>query len=102
MQLDTLVVEVWVSSSPHNISFEEALPHSDAIVVGGGGKNTLNMLRMWRAQEIDKILEKALQRGIILSGGSAGSRCWFDQGVSDSRPERLSVMEGLGGSFTTA
>lgn len=94
LQLDTLVMKVWVSSSPHNISFEEALLHSDAIVVGGG--NTLNMLGIWRAQGIDKILEKALKRGIILSGGSAGSLCWFDHGVSDSRPERLSVVDGLG------
>ena len=92
--LDTVVLNVWVSSSPENKSFEEILLNVDAIVVGGG--NTLNMMGIWKAQEIDKILEKALDKGIVLSGGSAGSICWFASGISDSRPEKLSVVEGLG------
>jgi len=75
LQLDTIILKVWVSSSEKNQSFEEILLNSDAIVVGGG--NTLNMLGIWKAQGIDNILEKALKNGIILSGGSAGSICWF-------------------------
>lgn len=65
----------------------------DAIVVGGG--NTLNMMGIWKAQGIDKILHEASERGIILSGGSAGSICWFQNGISDSRPVHLSVVDGL-------
>lgn len=94
LQLDTLILKVWVSSSEKNQSFEEILLSSDAIVVGGG--NTLNMLGIWKAQGIDTILEKALKNGIILSGGSAGSICWFQNGISDSRPVNLSVVKGLG------
>lgn len=94
LKIDTLVLKVWVSSSEKNQSFEEILLHSDAIVVGGG--NTLNMLGIWKAQGIDKILRKALKRGIILAGGSAGSICWFQEGVSDSRPVSLSMVKGLG------
>ncbi len=92
--LDTIILKVWVSSSEKNQSFEDILLNSDAIVVGGG--NTLNMLGIWKAQGIDIILEKALKNGIILSGGSAGSICWFQNGISDSRPVNLSIVKGLG------
>ena len=67
LRIDTLVFKVWVSSSENNKSFEDILMHSDAIVVGGG--NTLNMLGIWKAQGIDHILKKALDKGIILAGG---------------------------------
>ncbi len=66
----------------------------DAIVVGGG--NTLNMMAIWKAQGIDTVLKKAYNRGIVLSGGSAGSVCWFLDGISDSRPKNLSIVQGLG------
>lgn len=66
----------------------------DAIIVGGG--NTLNMLAIWKAQEIDLALKKAYESGIILAGGSAGSLCWFNAGTTDSRPKNLSIINGLG------
>ncbi len=88
------VLKVWVSSSPENKSFEDIIMNSDAIVVGGG--NTLNMMSIWKGQGIDTIMQKAVKKGIILSGGSAGSICWFMNGISDSRPVKLSLVEGLG------
>ena len=94
LELDTLVLKVWVSASEENKTFEEQVLHSDAIVVGGG--NTLNMMGIWKAQGIDCILRGALDKGIILSGGSAGAICWFLNGISDSRPRKLSSVEGLG------
>jgi len=87
------VLKVWVSSDPKSKTFEEILYDMDAIVVGGG--NTLNMMGIWKAQGIDSILRKALDKGIILAGGSAGSICWFQNGISDSRPVKLSVVNGL-------
>lgn len=94
LQLDTIILKVWISSADRMQTFEEILLNADAIVVGGG--NTLNMLGIWKAQGIDRILEKAVKSGIILAGGSAGSICWFQSGISDSRPVDLSVVEGLG------
>ena len=94
LKMDTIVLKVWVSSLEKNQSFEDILLNSDAIVVGGG--NTLNMLGIWKAQGIDIILRKALKKGIILAGGSAGSICWFQNGISDSRPVSLSIVDGLG------
>jgi peptidase E len=66
----------------------------DAIVVSGG--NTLNMMAIWKAQGIDRILFDAWNKGIVLSGGSAGSLCWFEEGTTDSRPKELSKIECLG------
>ena len=93
LSLAPIVLRVWVSSDPTSKSFEEILLSMDAIVVGGG--NTLNMMGIWKVQGIDSILGKALEKGIILSGGSAGSICWFQNGISDSRPVNLSAVNGL-------
>ncbi|MGE5520192.1 MAG: Type 1 glutamine amidotransferase-like domain-containing protein [Candidatus Dadabacteria bacterium] len=88
------IQRMFVSSSPGQKSFEENLLGMDAIIVGGG--NTLNMIAIWKAQGVDTVLRKAYEKGIILAGGSAGSLCWFKNGLSDSRPQKLSVVECLG------
>lgn len=87
------IMRVWIDSSAEQ-TFEEQIAEADAIVVGGG--NTLNMLGIWQAQGIDRMLMEAMQRGAIIAGGSAGSIAWFDAGISDSRPAGLSIVEGLG------
>lgn len=94
LSVEPSVQRVWISSYNQEKSFEEVLLNVDAIVVGGG--NTLNMIAIWKAQGIDVALKKALEKGIVLAGGSAGSLCWFVNGTTDSRPAELSVVEGLG------
>lgn len=74
--------------------FEAYLLDMDAIYVGGG--NTLNMLAIWKAHGIDRVLQKALEKGIVLGGSSAGMICWFEQGCSDFKPGKLSALQGLG------
>jgi dipeptidase E len=54
----------------------------DIVYVGGG--NTRNMLVLWREWGLDIILREAWEKGTILCGISAGSICWFEQGLSDS------------------
>ena len=88
------VLRTFINSSPEQQSFEEIIMSMDAIIVGGG--NTLNMMAIWKAQGIDTVLRKAYDKGIILSGGSAGSLCWFQGGTTDSRPKDLSIVHGLG------
>lgn len=85
---------MFISSYRQDESFESVLLDMDAIWVSGG--NTLNMIAIWRAQGVDKILRKAWEKGIVLGGGSAGSICWFEGGVTDSRPIELTAMEALG------
>lgn len=62
---------------------ENKILNSDIIYVGGG--QTSKMMRVWRKLEVDKILLKAYEKGIVLSGLSAGAICWFIFGNSDSR-----------------
>ena len=66
----------------------------DAIFVGGG--NTRSMLAVWRDWGLDKILQTAWRQGIVLSGWSAGSICWFEQGITDSIAGPLTAMPCLG------
>lgn len=62
---------------------EEKVFTSDIVYVGGG--NTAELMKVWLKTGMDKILEKAGEKGIVLSGLSAGSICWFKYGLSDSR-----------------
>ncbi len=79
---------------PHTQNFEDLLLEQDIIYVGGG--STFNLLCLWRAWGIDKILKKALSQGIILSGVSAGMLCWFEKGLSSSKGGELEFVECLG------
>ena len=94
LPLRPYVQRAFVASYTDPKTFEENLLSMDAIVVGGG--NTLDMMAIWKAQGIDTVLRKAYNKGIILSGGSAGSLCWFQGGTTDSRPKDLSIVQGLG------
>lgn len=66
----------------------------DAIFVGGG--NTKSMLAVWREWGIDKILREAWEKGIVMSGVSAGAICWFEEGVTDSWEGKLMPLKCLG------
>ena len=54
----------------------------DVMYVGGG--NTANLLAVWRAHGLDKVLADALREGVVLAGVSAGMNCWFESSVTDS------------------
>lgn len=72
----------------------DLLLSQDVIWVAGG--NTANMLAIWRVHGVDKILREAWERGIVLCGGSAGSLCWFENGVTDSfGPDLMPIHDGL-------
>lgn len=79
---------------PKVSKIQDFLLSQDIIYVGGG--NTKNMMVLWKEWEINKILKKAYKKGIILSGVSAGAICWFEHGASDSIPQRLTRVNGLG------
>jgi dipeptidase E len=66
----------------------------DLIYVSGG--NTRNLLVLWKEWELDQIFREAYDSGIVIGGISAGSICWFEQGVTDSIPGRLSAINCLG------
>ena len=77
----------------------EKILGSDIVYVGGG--DTLRMLKRWRKLGVDKILEEAGKKGVILSGLSAGAICWFEYGNSDSRkfgPKKSSKLVKVRGT----
>jgi peptidase E len=80
--------------------FTRLLCRQHLIFVGGG--NTYNMLALWRLWKLDAAVRRAYERGVILSGTSAGGLCWFGSGLTDSFPGRFDRMTCLGwlrGSF---
>ncbi|MBA3734012.1 MAG: peptidase E [Actinobacteria bacterium] len=66
----------------------------DIVLVAGG--NTANALAIWRAHGFDTVLREAWERGILLTGWSAGMICWFEHGVTDSFGPELASMDCLG------
>ncbi len=94
LSIQPYILRTFISSYNTKKSFEETIMEMDAIFVGGG--NTLNMLAIWKAQGIDVSLRKAYEKGILMTGGSAGSLCWFQSGTTDSRPIELSKVECMG------
>jgi dipeptidase E len=70
------------------------LAAQDIVYVGGG--NTANMLAVWRVHGVDRMLRAAWERGVILTGVSAGMICWFEAGVTDSFGPLAALRDGLG------
>ena len=66
----------------------------DIIYVGGG--NTKSMLSVWRDWKLDEVLKKAYEKGIVMSGVSAGAICWFNKGITDSFAGKLEIIDCLG------
>ncbi|MBN8506948.1 MAG: peptidase E [Burkholderiales bacterium] len=86
--------KMFIDSLTQTRSWEEVFQWADGIVCSGG--NTLNQQAIWRAQGIDLLLRRAWKRGVVLGGASAGALCWFECGSTDSRPQALSIVQGLG------
>jgi len=87
--------------TPNVRDVEAHLAAQDVLYVGGG--NTRRMLAVWRSYGVDAVI-RALwtDARVLLAGVSAGALCWFEHGVTDSLPGRLTPMAALGflrGSF---
>ncbi len=78
----------------HTDKMEEFILEQDILYVGGG--NTRNLLVLWREWGLDVMIKKAYERGTILCGISAGSICWFEEGLTDSVPSQLNKLACLG------
>lgn len=79
---------------PPTKDLEGFLLDKDIIYVGGG--NTKNLLALWKEWELDSIMRKAWEQGVLLAGISAGSICWFEEGVTDSYGDKLEPLKCLG------
>ena len=54
------------------------------------------MLAVWKDWNLDKLLKDAYEKGVVMSGVSAGANCWFERAVVDSWEEDLRVIDCLG------
>ena len=75
-------------------NLENKIFEQDIIFVGGG--NTKSMIAVWKEWKLHIILRKAYEKGIVMSGVSAGAICWFEKGISDSFAEELKIIDCLG------
>jgi dipeptidase E len=81
-------------------TLEEVVREQDVIYAGGGSMR--NLLAIWRAHGLDRLLVEAWQRGTVLAGISAGAMCWFEGGVTKSSgpPEPIVGLGVLAGSLS--
>ncbi len=61
---------------------KDKIVNTDIVYVGGG--NTRKMMSIWKEKNVGTYLKLAYDKGVVLSGLSAGSICWFKWGHSDS------------------
>jgi peptidase E len=79
---------------PNVSNVAEHLHGQDVIWVDRG--SVVNLLAVWRAHGVDKVLRDCWRHGIVLGGESAGSLCWFSGGTTDSFGEVRPLADGLG------
>ena len=65
----------------------------DLIYVGGG--SVISLLGTWAAHGVDCMLRSAWEAGVVMTGLSAGSLCWFEHGVTAFHGESRPIM-GMG------
>ena len=73
--------------------FSEWIMSKDLVYIGGG--NTVFMLEIWKKNKLENIFKDAYEKGIILSGISAGAVCWFDWILSDSVGPGFNPLRGI-------
>lgn len=92
----TMVLTLWQGAGRS----VERLNEADIVLVGGG--STVNLMALWDAHGVSRVLKQRAKAGddLVLAGLSAGAACWFQGCVTDSfgdlRPWRggLGLLEG--------
>ena len=74
-----------------NEEIEKEILSTDIIYVGGG--DTKHLMEVLRKKKIDSLLIKAYNEGIVCSGLSAGSYCWFN--CNYDLIEGMNVIEAI-------
>jgi len=69
------------------------LESADVVFVGEG--STYALLECWERTGLDIAVRRAWERGVVLTGCSAGAGCWFAQVFSDSLPPELADASGF-------
>jgi len=75
---------------PNHPDIEGYIFGQHAIWVGGG--SVVNLLAVWEAHDLHRILRRAWEAGIVLGGISAGAICWSVGGTTDSYGPQLRLV----------
>ncbi len=90
-------------SAPTETEMRKTLDSADIAYVGGG--DTLFLMKRWQQTGFDKLLKEYGDKGLVLSGLSAGANCWFEWYDNDEYIEnekrqkdwsKLDLLPGLG------
>lgn len=60
---------------------EDKILSADIVYAGGG--NLRFLMDTWKETGADEAFKKAYEKGVVLSGYSSGSMCWFERGYDD-------------------
>ena len=77
-EVDTLLLSIVTNDN----LIRSKIFSSDIIYIGGG--NTAKMMRIFKRTKVNEYLRLAYEKGIILTGLSAGAMAYFTNGYSDS------------------
>ncbi len=92
---DVRATHLELFTAPNVADVRSHLLAQDVIWVGGG--SVANLLAVWRVHRLDDVLRECWESGVVLSGVSAGSICWYAGGPTDSYGPDLQVSPpGLG------
>ncbi|MES2971190.1 MAG: Type 1 glutamine amidotransferase-like domain-containing protein [Patescibacteria group bacterium] len=101
-RLEDLPIDL--SRLPLSNEMSEKIEAADLVFVLGADTNRM-LNQVWRPHGIVEMLAKAIERGVVMSGTSAGALVWFDGCLSDSsslqtsrdltKPESYHYMKGL-------
>jgi len=79
---------------PNHDDVPGLLLDQDVVWVNGG--SVANLLAVWAVHDLGPAMRAAWEAGVVLSGVSAGSICWYIGGTTDSfGPELEAVTNGL-------
>ncbi|WIY83311.1 peptidase E [Propionimicrobium sp. PCR01-08-3] len=87
----TMVLTLWQDAK----ASLARLPQADLVLVGAG--STVNLLALWRAHGVDRVLAEMMNRDqdLVLGGLSAGAACWYSGCVTDSFGDLRAWPDGL-------
>lgn len=80
--VETAVLHDSLRTPPSKTAIDHEIGSADALFISGG--NTRQMINAWKDWGVDTAIATAADRGVVLSGGSAGAIAWFNRGHSDS------------------
>jgi dipeptidase E len=79
---------------PRSSMLERFVLEQDILYVGGG--SALDLLALWRAHRLDRVLRAAWEQGVVLAGMSAGMICWFENSITTAFGAPAPLGDGLG------